>query len=239
MSIFNQQSIQKKNTEHQQSLVDEHPIAESKVSGISSRIISKDDSQHASGGTLDCTTVVVGNNGKVVEKIDRVAVGKVKEKGSKQVDVKLRNKILKISAYWDEYVQKNSSRNPIFFEELLSSNNTDTFYMTFLTGVHTMALEARYQLFTYLIKAMIGRQKDSFQRLYITVFTRLPLIAHLIVEYRSLSKLIRSSDEPSEKETILTALSEEILIVKKSLNIIPKKLKKGTVHSIIKSNNNN
>jgi predicted RNA binding protein YcfA (HicA-like mRNA interferase family) len=232
MNIFNQQSIEKKYTECQLSPVTKQPIEERKVSEISSQIISQDDSQHTSSSTLHLTTVVSGNDGEILKKIDRVAVGKVKEKSSKQVDEKLKNKITEIRGYWNEYVQKNSSRTPISFEEFLASNNTDTFYMTFLTGVHSMALEARHQLFTHLMKAMIGKQKESFQKLYITVFTRLPLIAHLICEYRCLvepsshdSKLIRSSDDPSEKKVILAALSEEISIVKKSLYSIQSKLK--------------
>lgn len=228
MTVSEQQPIQDNNSEYLLDTTSKQTITGSNVSEISRSIVSQD----ASSSSLDSHTIVGGDKGEVVDMVDQVAVGKVKEKASKHVDENLKNKILEICGYWDEYVQKNSTKNPISFKELLSSNDTDSSYMTFFTGLYTLALEARHELYSHMVKAMIGKQKDVFQKLYITVMTRLPLIAHLLVEYRSLVtskgkayKLIRSSDDPNEKETILTALSEEISLVKKSLYTIQNRLK--------------
>ncbi|MEM1282811.1 MAG: type II toxin-antitoxin system HicA family toxin [Chlamydiota bacterium] len=188
---------------------------------------TNDDSETASSPRDETVvlTVKIDEADELVEFLDSL---NVKDEPDQQAD----EKIQLIEGYWGEYVKNHNSENHLSIKEILAANDSDSPNMTFFTGIHLMALRFRHELYITLQKAFLGKDKDFFIERYAKIFNRLSLIAHLLVEYRSivfseesLRLLISKSNHPSEKRRLVSYLSDEISIIKKTLDSIQNKLK--------------
>lgn len=205
----------------------EQSLGESETNSAS----HKDDSQATSPPTDDTVilTVEIDEADELVEFLESL---NVKDEPDQHADEKLNEKIELIEDYWSEYIKNHTSENHLSIKEILAANDSDSQNMTFFTGIHLMALRFRHELYIRLQKGFLGKDKDFYIERYAKVFNRLSLIAHLLVEYRSIVfseessiLLISKSNDPSEKERLLSYLSDEISIIKKTLNGIQNRLK--------------